>query len=85
MNENLIECGDHKWAPFSVLCVHLISGDSNEWVPIDSQSPEVDFDWLCPACADTIENPNLEDLKVVCIHCVRKLRIENDPNFKEEI
>jgi len=82
---DLIQCGDHSWAPWSVVCVHLCSGTSREWIGIPSNSPEVDFDWVCPECEPHIEKPDLEKLKAVCIHCVRKLRRRFDPNFQEDL
>lgn len=82
----LIQCGDHSWAPWSIVCVHLMEGTSHEWIPIPSDFPEVDFDWACPAC-----NPNdpetvfnLDNLRPVCIHCVRRYRRKLDPNFNDD-
>lgn len=85
MNTNLIQCGDHKMAPWSVVCIHLIQSESNEWIPIESTSPEVDYDWTCPECVpEPNKEINIENLRPVCIHCVRKLRKELDPKYTEE-
>jgi len=86
MNINLIECSDHKLAPWSVVCIHLIIGKSKEWVPIESENPEVDFDWTCPDCVpDTrSETMSIENFRPVCIHCVRFLRNKFDLNFEKD-
>jgi hypothetical protein len=85
---DLIQCGDHKWAPWSIVCTHLVSGDSREWVPVPSTNPEVEYDWLCPDCVRThedvvggdndAEDELLPKLKAICIHCVRELRRQFD-------
>lgn len=83
-NTDLIQCGDHQWAPWSIVCKHLADGECQEWVPLESSNPEVDFDWTCPDCIPSDENPpDLDDLRAVCIHCVRKLRKAYDPNYEE--
>lgn len=76
----LVECGDHKLAPWCVICVHLMTGSSQEWVPvpIEDEASEVEFDWLCPQCNAKGDDLDVDDLKCICIHCVRELRGEND-------
>jgi hypothetical protein len=71
----LIRCGDHKLAPWCIVCVHLESGASNEWRPIP-QGPESDTenDWLCPECLALFPNIPEQNMRALCIHCVRKLR-----------
>jgi hypothetical protein len=83
-NINLIQCGDDGWAPWSVVCIHLLNGSSREWVPLDSTNPEVDHDWLCPECVKKHDagDHNLNEMRAVCIHCVRKVRAKLDPNYK---
>ena len=92
-NINLIQCGDHNWAPWSIVCIHLVNKESTEWIPIESNNPEVDYDWICPACdefqqqyitEETSTDEVIKDLRPACIHCVRQLRKESDPNYKEE-
>jgi len=83
MSENLIECGDHQWSPWSIVCVHLMEQTSKDWVPIDSNFPEVDHDWVCPECEKKMMEPEIDDLRCICIHCVRILRREHDTNFVE--
>ncbi len=84
---HLIQCGDHGYAPWSIVCVHLMEGESKEWLPIDSDNPEVDYDWCCPDCTplqnEELNEEHLDKLRAVCINCVRKLRIEFDSNFEE--
>ena len=82
-NHLLISCGDHKLAPWSIVCVHLMNQMSKDWVPIKSNHPEVDFDWVCTECAKTISNPDIENLRCVCIHCTQQLRKSFDANFTE--
>lgn len=84
-NINLIQCGDHQLAPWSIVCEHLMNGASREWMSMPSNNPEVDYDWVCPDCIPTEENPpNIDNLRAICIHCVRHLRSKFDPNFKSE-
>lgn len=72
-NSNLIQCGDHSYAPYSIVCVHLIAG-TTEWCPIPSDHPEVDHDWLCPKCLEQFSDIGIDDIRAVCIHCVRDLQ-----------
>lgn len=73
-------------APWSIVCVHLANGTSREWIPLESSSPETNFDWVCPDCIPDpqAETVNLKNLMPVCIHCVRHLREKFDPNFEED-
>lgn len=87
-NHDLIKCSDHKLAPWSIVCTHLINGQSREWKHLDSNNPEVDHDWLCPDCMTQYINENRQNLKTdithlrpVCIHCVRKLRTMYDNTY----
>ena len=81
----LIQCGDHSWAPWSVICVHLMEGDSKEWMAMPSVHPEVDHDFICPACheqgGEVGWEAMMDKLKAVCIHCVRKLQAEPNINI----
>jgi hypothetical protein len=74
MNQ-LILCGDHRWAPWCVVCVHLCEGTATEWlaVPTDEGS-EVENDWLCPECLAKLPELDADLLKAICIHCVAKLK-----------
>lgn len=77
----LIECGDHSFAPWGLTCVHISEGTATDVVPIPRPpeiNSEVEFDWLCPECARKhfgfgADSGDDLDLKVVCIHCLRRL------------
>lgn len=87
MNENidLIQCGDHSYAPWHVICVHLMEGQSREWLTLNSNNPELDYDYLCPDCMELHEQgkDDLDKLRCACMHCVRDIRkqmgIPDDP------
>lgn len=94
---NLIQCGDHLWAPYAIVCVHLLTGESREWelIPLgDEDTREIDGDFLCPSCADIHQEINeagrdytedeIDKLRPVCIHCCRRLRKRYDLNYKDE-
>jgi hypothetical protein len=90
-NINLVQCGDHSWAPWSIVCTHLMEGTSRDWRPVESDNPEVDYDWFCPPCRTKLEEaqaanerPDIADMQCICMHCVRFLRNKFDPNFKKE-
>ncbi len=78
MKTQLIQCGDHKFAPWSVVCIHLIEGTSKEWTPVQVEGgTEVENDWMCPDCVSKMEAGDTDMvplLRPICIHCVRKLR-----------
>jgi hypothetical protein len=69
----LIQCGDHGWAPWGVVCVHLVNGTAAQWCRV----PGRDYDRLCPACL--VKGPDLpvEYLKAVCLHCIRQMQGED--------
>lgn len=81
-----IRCGNHEEAPWSIVCIHLVLGQNKEWMPVESDHPEVEFDWFCPSCKDDFKkgDPDLNLLRPICIHCVRHLRERYDANFKED-
>jgi hypothetical protein len=70
----LVQCSDHKYAPAVIVCRHLYSGESSTWCPVSSGDPEVDHDWLCPACHLRYPYLEVEDLRCVCLNCARRLR-----------
>ena len=93
---NLIQCGDHLWAPYSIVCIHLLTGKSREWelIPIaEDDGREIDGDWLCPDCMNLLDeisdtgrqytDHEMDNLRPVCIHCCRKLRKKFDPKYVE--
>jgi hypothetical protein len=73
--KDLVLCGDHQWAPASVVCVHLARGESREWIKVLGV-PGCDDDWLCPACWDRIDEIGVDDVVTLCMHCSRQLREE---------
>lgn len=80
----VIECADHKMAPYSFVCIHLLKGASRVAVRIPTDDErEVECDFCCPACARLnekvatdadAEQAMVDALHVVCIHCVRDLQ-----------
>ncbi len=80
-NVKLIQCKNHLWAPWSILCIHLIERpETTEWLNIKrDDGDEVEFDYICPWCDKKREklgsyDKMIEFLRPVCIHCVRDLR-----------
>jgi hypothetical protein len=74
----IIQCRHHEWASWSVICVHLAGGASHEWARIDSSDGNED-DWVCPEClARGVGGLPIEDLRLVCVHCVRELQARHD-------
>jgi len=76
MTPKLIQCGDHSWAPWCIVCVHLASGESHQWeaIPKVDEISEAEFDWLCPACKWRFDELGADDFKAICIHCVRAMQ-----------
>jgi hypothetical protein len=70
----LLRCAKDGWAPWGLVCRHLIDGTATEWIPV----PPTDFvdtsnDWLCLACwRKGPDDLRLEDVMSLCIHCIRK-------------
>lgn len=83
---HLIKCKNHKLAPWGIVCRHLATGQSREWMAIKSPHPEVDSDFLCEECLvkQAEGDENIDDLMVACIHCMRDMRKKYDPNFELE-
>ncbi len=73
----LIRCGDQKYAPAVIVCVHLFNGESRKWCQISTPGQEVD-DWLCPECLARIYTLGVEDVRSICMHCARKLRASGE-------
>ena len=75
-NQKLIKCGDHSYAPWCVVCNHIINGTTKECVrvPMSQAGDGQQDDWLCPECFEKGPSglrPN--DIHCVCIHCARNL------------
>lgn len=79
MSERLIQCGNHSWAPWSAVCIHLMDGSANTAVGLHSNNEEVLYDWICSDCfekfsvGDKTDEFLMDNLRAVCMHCTRKL------------
>jgi hypothetical protein len=75
-NPNLILCRDHSYAPWHIVCVHLLNGESRRWKagPKGVKDGEVKLDWLCPRCFADFPDVSVDDLAAVCMLCARELR-----------
>src|SRR5262249_15179395 len=63
---NLIQCGDHKLAPWCAVCKHILRGATEEYVRIAGRPGEQD-DLLCPACfAIGPDDLDINELAAVC-------------------
>lgn len=75
----LIECGDHRLAPWATTCSHIMLGTATDVVPIRcEEGSEIEHDWLCPQCFRKyyLDNRNafdVDDLRAVCIHGLREV------------
>ena len=57
-------------------CVHLIRGESDEWIQLPQPDGGEVFDYLCPACLkrdDGPENLPIDLLTACCFHCTRRM------------
>jgi len=73
----LIKCGDHSFAPWATTCVHVLDGTATDIVPIPlGEGGEVEHDYICDRCYGKHfirGSDDLEDLRTVCIHCLREM------------
>lgn len=70
----LIECGDHKYAPWCLVCIHILNGMTQECVRVPTTEDGQQDDWLCPDCFQRgPDGLGFDDVHCVCIHCARKL------------
>jgi hypothetical protein len=73
----VILCGDHSYAPWAIVCIHLINDPSNQWCKIEVvDGREVDGDWVCPDCYDKHQagDDPVDQLVPLCMHCVNHLK-----------
>jgi len=70
---NLIQCRDHYWSPWAIVCIHIIKQTATEVVPIPEDEGEVENHWVCAECAEKDHSENISNLRPVCIHCLRKI------------
>lgn len=80
----LIKC-KHGMLPWSIVCIHLIHGESREWIQLPTDEPG-SYDWICPECdkrwEQVVIKKQIDDLRPVCIVCVDELRARFDRNYK---
>ena len=69
-NHNLIECHDHSWRPWYVVCVHVIGG--RPVAQLKKATKDEVGECLCKACADREEPPPVEQLKACCDRCTEE-------------
>ena len=69
----LVQCGDHKFAPGVLVCVHLLDGTSHEWCRCEVEGEEECY-WFCPECFERLPKLVSDDLKTLCMHCARERR-----------
>jgi len=69
-NHNLIQCHDHSWRPWYVVCVHVMRGHSPVARFSKASADEVG-ECLCKECADR-EEPDIEQLKACCDRCTEE-------------
>ena len=75
----LIQCGDHRFAPWAATCVHVMERTATDVVPVRcEEGSEVEYDWLCPQCFRKYylfneDTWDVDDLCIVCIHCLREI------------
>jgi hypothetical protein len=83
----LIQCGDHKWAPCSIVCKCLADNPARkDWNPVEPAVPGDPLDWACNECVKHLDKPDLDRLALVCMHCVKRLRHRAGlPNVGDQI
>ncbi len=69
----MVRCADHKDAPAGIVCVHLASGTATEWVSA-ATGPDSEYDCMCVDCAKHVERLTADDLLLMCMHCIRKVK-----------
>ena len=71
----LIQCADHSYAPWGIVCVHLVEHTALDWMPVPQEpGSECDNDWLCPTCLKKYPDVLLDDMRAICMHCIRDLK-----------
>lgn len=95
-SENLIQCADHQFAPWHIMCKHLfLPLPADQWVKIelrDDDGREVDGDWICKDCDARLQTPQdfeklmqADLLAAVCMHCCNDLKRQAGfPSEEEE-
>lgn len=88
----LIKCKAHdgreQQLPWSIVCVHLITGRSLKWIPLQVDGRKDKPDWVCPYCEEhfdeIMERRMFQYVKPICVRCIHTLRLKYDPNYKPE-
>jgi hypothetical protein len=74
----MVRCGNHGKAPGGVICKHLFRGTAKDWVRVadilPGLGPENEHDHVCRACAERLNELTAADMRLVCMHCMRRLR-----------
>lgn len=75
----LMQCRKHGYAPWGVVCVHILTRTAEEAIcyQADDGSRLVDY-WFCPECFERYvgkgANPKVSDadrdLVAACVHCL---------------
>jgi hypothetical protein len=65
------QCGDHQWAPGGLVCIHLIDNPAQHGNKLATTEGD---HWLCDGCFADLDAVGVDDLKLVCMHCVRALQ-----------
>jgi hypothetical protein len=69
----LIQCADGKWAPWVVVCRHLLDGEADEWFQLPQPDGGEVFDYMCRECfLKGPDNVGIDDLRACCFHCIRR-------------
>lgn len=78
--KTMVQCGDHGYAPGGIVCVHLIAG-APDWHSA-GHDLDTENDWLCSECMAKAPDLSVDDLSLLCRHCIRKL--QRQAGFKPE-
>ena len=74
MAMTMIKCGDHKRAPATLVCLHLLNGTSNHWHAVLVDGSEIPEGWVCPECKPHPWDLRLADWRLLCMHCIRRMQ-----------
>lgn len=79
-NDKTVFCEEHGISPYSIICDHLVYGESKQWTAVEvDDGREVIADWCCPKCykAHARKEDPIESLTVGCMHCIRRIQAEH--------
>lgn len=74
-DHRLIRCADHSYAPWGIVCRHIVEGTAKTAFAIPQTPPsEVEYDWICEECYKRHPDKHkIKDLRAVCCHCIKKV------------